>query len=96
MACHDKYWGHKLKTHKIYGVQKFMDCNENLWHLVAKWHAMYHHMEDRIDKGQQYFQLVNKWNSFIKSMRWIMMLANSHASLLAYNKPCYHGILNQY
>jgi hypothetical protein len=63
MACHDKYWCHKLKTHK------------NLWCHKKSWIAMkicdmlpngmpcHHHMEKRIVincKGQQYFQLANK------------------------------------
>jgi hypothetical protein len=47
----------------------------------------YHHMKYQIiinHKGQQYFQLANKWNSFIKSMTWIMMLTNRTTS------SCWH------
>jgi hypothetical protein len=65
MACHDKYWCHKFKTHKLMVSQKIMDCHENLWHLVTKQHAMSSHMENKIVincKGQQYYQLANKWN----------------------------------
>jgi hypothetical protein len=55
MASHDKYWGHKFKTHK------------NLWCHKKSWIAMKfcdillpndHHMEDQVvinRKGQQYF-----------------------------------------
>jgi len=28
------------KHTKNYDSQKIMDCHENLWHLVTKWHAM--------------------------------------------------------
>jgi hypothetical protein len=64
MACHEKYWCHKFKTHK------------NLWCLKKSWIARemcdillpddmpcHHHMEDQIiinHKRQQYFQLANK------------------------------------
>jgi hypothetical protein len=70
MACHDKYWGLNLRHIKTYDVTKKMDYHENLWHLVANDMSCYHHMEDRITmncKEQQYFQLANKWNKFIKS-----------------------------
>jgi hypothetical protein len=64
MACHDKYWCHKFKTHK------------NLWCDKKSWIAMkicdtllpngmpcHHHMGDGVVincKRQQYFQLANK------------------------------------
>jgi hypothetical protein len=65
MACHDKYWCHQFKTHKLMVSQKIMDYHENLRHLVAKWYVMscHHHMENQVVincNGQQYFQLVNK------------------------------------
>jgi hypothetical protein len=64
MACHDKYWRHKFKTHKK------LWCHKKLWIVVKVYDILlpngmpcHHYMEDQIvinHKGQQYFQLANK------------------------------------
>jgi hypothetical protein len=64
MACHDKYWCHKLKTHKN------LWCHKNSW-IVMKicdtlspngtlFHYQIEHQIVINHKGQQYFQVVNK------------------------------------
>jgi hypothetical protein len=47
MACHDKYWCHKFKTQKTYGVTKkswiaMKVCDT----LLPNGMACHHHMED--------------------------------------------------
>jgi hypothetical protein len=56
MACHDKHYCCKLKTHKS------LHCHKKSWIATKICHMLLpNHMEDRIvinHKGQQYFQLV--------------------------------------
>jgi hypothetical protein len=87
MVCYDKYWCHKFKTHK------------NLWCHKKSWIVMkicdtllpngmpcHHHMQDWViinHKRQQYFQLVNKWDSFINQWHesWCEVSVTSHKVL---------------
>jgi len=73
---------------KTYGVTKswiaMKICDTLLPNGMRPCH---HHMENWViinHKGQQYFQLTNIWNWFIKSMTWIIMLTNKTPS------PCWH------
>jgi hypothetical protein len=93
MACHNKYKCHKFKTHKN------LWCHKKSWitmkicdTLLPNGMACHHHMEDWITinpKGEKYFQLANKLDQFIKSMTWIMTLANTITS------SCWHITLGE-
>jgi len=64
MACHDKYWSHKFKTHKN------LLCHKISWIVMKNYDTLlpngmpcHHHMENRVFincKGQKYFLLTNK------------------------------------
>ncbi len=66
IACHDKYWCHKFKTHKN------LWCQKKLWIVMKIYDTLlpngmqcHHNMEDWViinHKEQQYFQLANKSN----------------------------------
>jgi len=59
MACHDKYWCHKFKTHKnLRRDKKSWTAIKICDTLLPNGMPCHHHMEDQIiinHKGQQYF-----------------------------------------
>jgi len=66
MACHDKYWCHKSKTHKN------LWCDKKWWIYMKIYDTLLpngmpynYHMKNRAIincKGEQYSQLANKWD----------------------------------
>jgi hypothetical protein len=79
MACHDKYWCHKFKTQKFMVSQKITDCHEICDTLLPNSMSCHHHMKNLVIidcKGQQYFQLANKWHE-----SWCEVSITSHEVL---------------
>ncbi len=64
MACHEKYWGHKFKTHENLWCHKKSSIAMKICDtLLPNGMPCHHHMEDKVvinDKGQQHFHLTNK------------------------------------
>jgi hypothetical protein len=93
MACHDKYWCHKFKTHKK------LWCHKKSWIAMKIWDTLlpngmpyHHHMEDQViinRQKQQYFQ-INDMNHDVKLMSQVMRCCDYKSTLLPCGMPCQH------